>query len=587
MPLDALCLMPLAEEIRKTAEGAKIDKIQQPGKNELVLSLRGVGGARKLFISATSGRARVHFTESALENPQTPPMFCMLLRKHLAGARICAVSQPSMERMLDFELDTFDEMGIEAKKHLYVELISSNANVVLASGDGHIIDCLRRVEGDESGEKRRVLPGLFYRMPEPTGKSNPLLVTEDDLRSLWQAASPGKTFESWLLETFSGLSPLVCRELSQQICGDIGIHVCELSDEKRPTIPEMLWKFISRVKAGEFKPFMLSDSGKPFDFSCIPITQYGDRMECSVFESFSEMLDTFYLKREGQERARQRTQALTKTVKTLRDRTRRKLINQEKELTATQGRGRLREIGDIITANLHNMKTGLSSVRLSDFYSENCEEIDIKLDPLRTPQQNAAKYYKDYTKAKNAQQHLIQQIKIGERELHYLESVLDGLSRASAEKDVAEIRQELQRMGYLRAKSGGKREKVVRSKPLRFVSSSGFQILVGKNNTQNDELTFKTAGRFDLWLHTQKIHGSHVVVFLEGRELDGRTLEEAGILAAYFSQASAGQKVPVDYTLIKHVKKPPQAKPGMAVYTDYKTIFVTPDEKVVQALRVN
>ncbi|NLL46108.1 MAG: fibronectin/fibrinogen-binding protein [Clostridiales bacterium] len=587
MPLDALCLMPLTEEIRKAAQGARIDKIQQPGKNELVLSLRGAGGNKKLFISASSGRARVHFTESTLENPQTPPMFCMLLRKHLLGARICSVSQPPMERMLDFELDTFDEMRVEAKKHLYVELISSSANVVLTSGDGLIIDCLRRVEGDESGEKRRVLPGLFYRMPEPTGKYNPLLVTDGELCALWQAASPGKTVESWLLETFSGLSPLVCRELSQQLCGDIGLVICKLPAEKRSLMPEKLREFILRVKAGEFRPFMLSDSGKPFDFSCIPITQYGDRMECSVFESFSEMLDTFYSKRESQERARQRTQALTKTVKTLRDRTRKKLNNQRRELASTQGRERLREIGDIITANIHNMKTGLSSVRLNDFYSEDNREIEIKLDPLRSPQQNAAKYYKDYTKAKSAERHLTEQIEKGEAELHYLESVLDELSRASAEKDVVEIRQELQKMGYLRAKSGGKREKVVRSKPLRFISSSGFQILVGKNNTQNDELTFKTAGRFDLWLHTQKIHGSHVVVFLEGRELDDRTLEEAAILAAYFSQASEGQKVPVDYTLIKHVKKPPHAKPGMAVYTDYRTIFVTPDEKIVQALKVN
>lgn len=585
MPLDALCLMPLAEEIRKAAEGARIDKIQQPGKNELIFSIRGPSGAKRLFISIASGRARAHFTELSFENPQTPPMFCMLLRKHLTGARISSVTQPPMERMLVFELESYDELGVEAKKCLYIELITGSANVVLTNGDGLIIDCLRRVEGDDKGEKRRLLPGLFYKMPPPTDKRNLLLLTEEEVFSLWREANPGKTVDGWLLESFSGLSPLVCRELSQQFLGDIGLLIGELSAGEREAFPKKLCDFVSGIKAGNLKPHMLSDSGKPFDFSCMPITQYGNRMELCVFGSFSEMLDAFYSRRESEESARQRTQELVRTVKTLRDRRAKKLANQKEELKATLGRERLREIGDILMANLHNLKKGMSSVRLPDFYSEDNGEIEIRLDPLLTPQQNAAKYYKEYTKKKNAERHLTEQIEIGEAELVYLESVLDELSRATSERDVAEIRQELQRMGYIRAKSGRKKEKEVKSKPLRFVSSSGFQIFVGKNNTQNDELTFKTAGRFDLWLHTQKIHGSHVVVSSGGREVDDRTLEEAAVLAAYFSQASGGQKVPVDYTLVKNVKKPPHAKPGMAIYTDYRTIFVTPDEKLVQKLK--
>jgi len=579
--------MPLAEEIRKAAEGARIDKIQQPGKNELVFSIRGAAGTRKLFISASSGRARAHFTELAFENPQTPPMFCMLLRKHLAGARISAVIQPPMERMLVFEVDSYDEMGVESKKRIYVELISNSANVVLAGEDGIIIDCLRRVEGDEKGEKRRLLPGLFYRMPPPTDKHNLLALSEAELRALCSEANPGRTVEDWLLDSFAGLSPLVCREISQRFFGDIGLYIGELPPEDRQALPDKLWEFVTEIKAGKFTPCMLTDSGKPFDFSCMPIRQYGDRMEIVAFGSFSEMLDAFYSKRESEESARQRTQELVKLVKNLRDRRKKKLALQREELKATYGRERLREIGDILMANLHNMKKGMSTVRLNDFYSEDNAEIDIKLDPLLTPQQNAAKYYREYTKKKNAERHLTEQIEIGESELNYLESVLDELSRASGEKDVAEIRQELQRMGYIRVKSGGKKEKEIKSKPMRFVSSSGFQILVGKNNTQNDELTFKTADRFDMWLHTQKIHGSHVVVSSGGRQIDDRTLEEAAILAAYFSQASQGQKVPVDYTLIKNVKKPPHAKPGMAIYTDYKTIFVTPDEKVVNALKAD
>ncbi len=586
MPLDALCLMPLKNEIRAAAEGAKIDKVQQPGKNEIILSLRGIGMSRRLLISASSGRARVHFTDSFFENPQSPPMFCMLLRKHLTGARICSVTQPPMERMLDFELDTYDEMGVAAKKHLVVELIGGSPNIVLTSEDYLIIDCLRRVEGDVGAEKRGVLPGLYYRPPKASGKTNPLLAEYSELVSLWEGASCEKTVDGWLLDTFFGLSPLVCRELSNRFFGDIGLQIRELPYKKRSELPRLLFDFFESAKGGNLVPVMLTDSGKPFDFSCIPIDQYGSRMEQVKYTSFSEMLDAFYTKRDLHDNVRQRAQALTKIVKNLRDRRARKLAIQRKELKATLGRERLRELGDIITANLYRMEQGMRILRAEDFYSESNSEIEIKLDPLRSPQQNAAKYYKDYTRAKNANRHLEEQIKTGEIELEYLESVLDELTRVQGEKDIAEIRQELDRMGYLPSQKGGKKkEKEVRSKPLRFISSSGYTILAGKNNTQNDELTFRTADRFDIWLHTQKIHGSHVVIQSAGREIDEKTLEEAAIIAACCSQAASAQKVPVDYTLVKHVKKTPGAKPGMVIYTDYKTVFVTPDEKIIEALR--
>ena len=584
MPLDALSLIPLKNEICSVAEGAKIDKIQQPGKNEIIFSLRGIGVSRRLLVSASSGRARAHFTESAFENPQYPPMFCMLLRKHLVGARICSVTQPSMERLLDFELDAFDEMGIAAKKHLIVELIGNSANIVLTTDELLIIDCLRRIEGDMS-EKRRVLPGLYYRPPEPSGKNDPLLTTYLEIVSLWEGANSEKTVESWLLDTFFGISPLVCRELSQQLFGEIGLQICDIPAEKKAKMPEKLFSFFERVRSCDFEPIMLTDSGKPFDFSCTAITQYGSKMESVKFESFSEMLDAFYSKRDLQDSIQKRSQTLNRTVKSLRDRRARKLVNQREELKATYGRERLRELGDIITANLHLMQQGMATLTAADFYSEENSEIKIKLDPLRSPQQNAAKYYKDYSRAKKANMHLDQQISIGEIELSYLESVLDELTRVSGEKDIAEIRQELEKMGYLAAKKGGKKEKEVRSKPLRFLSSSGFTILVGKNNTQNDELTFRTAERFDMWLHTQKIHGSHVIILSSGAEIDEKTLEEAAMLAAYYSQAAGGGKVPVDYTIVKYVKKQTGAKPGMVIYTDYKTMLVSSDEKTVEALR--
>ena len=583
MPLDALSLMPLRDELAAVCVGARIDKIQQPGKNEILLSLRGTGVSRRLLVSAASGKARAHFTDASFENPQSPPMFCMLLRKHLAGARICSMTQPSMERMLDIELDTFDEMGVASKKHLIIELIGSSANIVLTAEDGIVIDCLRRVEG-EPGVKRSVLPGLFYRPPKASEKRDPMLAGKSEIAELWNGASRDKTFDAWLMDSFFGISPLVCRELSLRFFGDSSMRICDIA-EGTEELPERLFAFFDSVRRGEVTPTMLTDAGKPADFSCIPIMQYGLKMERTEFKSFSEMLDAFYTKRDIQDNVRQRAQTLIKTVKSMRDRRVRKLALQQEELKATYGRERLRELGDIITANLYRMEQGAKTLRAEDFYAEGSPEIEIKLDPLRSPQQNAAKYFKDYTKAKKANQHLQEQIKTGETERDYLESVLDELSRAQGERDIAEIRQELDRMGYLPQKKGGKREKEVRSRPLKFTSSTGFTILVGKNNTQNDELTFKSAERFDTWLHTQKIHGSHVIIKADGREVDDVTLNEAACIAACFSQASGAQKVPVDYTLIKYVKKPAGAKPGMAIYTDYKTLIVSADEKIIEKLK--
>ncbi len=584
MPLDALCLMPVADEIRKSAEGAKIDKIQQPGKNEIVFTLRGTGASRRLLVSASTGRARVHFTEMQFENPQQPPMFCMLLRKHLLGARIAAVTQPSMERVLNFELDVYDEMGVPGKSLLIIELIGASPNLILVAGDGRIVDCLRRSEGD-MGEKRGLMPGLFYRPPLPSDKKDPLLVSKDDIIRIWNAAFEEKTVDNWLLDTFFGISPLICRELSQRFFGDTSVLIAGLGRGEKAAFPEKLAEFFGEMKNGAFTPCMLSRAGKPYDFSCIPITQYGEKMERREFSSFSELLDFFYTERDIAESARQRTEALIKAVRNLRDRTKRRLANQEEELKATLGRDRLREIGDIITANLHSMRPGMSLLRANDFYSEDNAEIEIRLDPRLSPQQNAARYYKEYNKAKNAERRLTELIEAGGAELYYLESVLDELSRASGEKDVLEIRRELEKMGLLAPRPSSKKEKEIKSKPLRFISSTGFEILVGKNNTQNDELTFRTAERFDLWLHTQKIHGSHVVIMTGGKNADDRTIEEAAKLAALYSQASESQKVPVDYTLIKHVRKPPGAKPGMAVYSDYKTIYATPDRKLADELR--
>ena len=573
MPLDALCLTAVAEELRRAVVGGKIDKIYQPTRDEIVLFLRGQGENLKLLLSANPGHPRAHLTTLNRENPDKPPMFCMLLRKHLLGGRILELNQPTLERILDFKLETIDELGDRVERRLVLEAMGRSANLILLDGEGRILDCIRRIDGDLSKGQRQVLPGLFYRPPAPPAKQNPFLLDETELAAALDNPM-GKEPEKLLMDAFTGLSPLIARELVFRAGGEEGL-VREL-DKLQKTINEK-----------DFAPYLLVREGKAADFSFLPILQYGPETESIRQESFSALLDRFYERREAAERVKQRGQDLVKAVTNARDRTARKLANQEKEMAATLDREGLRQQGDIITSNLHRMEKGMSVLRAANFYDPEYQEIDIKLDPLLTPQQNAAKYYKDYNKAKKAEEMLTIQIEKGEKELEYLNSVLENIHLAEGERDLGEIRQELTETGYLRRpKTAAKREKKVAGKPMEFRSTAGLRISVGKNNSQNDQLTTKLAYKSDIWLHTQKIHGSHVILWLEGGEADAQSLTEAAILAATFSQAGDSTRVPVDYTPVKYVKKPAGARPGMVVYTTYQTAVVDPDQELAKRLRI-
>ena len=574
MPLDALCLTAVAGEVRAAVQGGKIDKIYQPTRDEVVLYIRGPAGNVRLLLSANPGHPRAHLTERNRENPEQPPMFCMLLRKHLQGARILELNQPPLERILDFRLETLDELGDRVERRLVLEAMGRSANLLLLDGEGRIVDCTRRVDGDLARGQRQLLPGLFYRQPPAVDKLNPFTLSPEELRLV--LANPlGKAWDKLLLDSFTGLSPLVARELAFRAGDDPEKLAVELE------------KLGIAVEENHFTPYLLVREGKPVDFTFLPVLQYGPETESIPRESFSALLDDFFSDRESAERVRQRGQDLVKSVTSARDRTARKLGNQARELEATKNRERLRELGDILTSNLHLMEKGMSTFRTMDFYDPEGGEVDIPLDPLLTPQQNAAKYYKEYNKAKTAEEMLTIQIEKGEKELEYLNSVLENIALAEGEKDLQEIRQELTETGYLRRpKTAAKRAKKVSGKPMEFRSSSGLRISVGKNNSQNDLLTTKLAYKSDIWLHTQKIHGSHVILWLEGGEADARSLTEAAQLAAYFSQARDGSKVPVDYTPVKYVKKPAGARPGMVVYTTYQTAVVEPDAELAKKLRV-
>ena len=573
MPLDAICLSALTKELSEKLAGAKIDKIQQPERDMILLALRGRGENLRLLIAAGTGNARVHLTKSAFENPAEPPMFCMLLRKHLTGARILSVSQPKYERVLKLELETRDELGVEGHKTLIAELIGRSANLILVDAEGRILDCLRRMDYGGDAE-RRMLPGMFYRDVPPQTKPALLETEPETVRAMIENADKTRPIDKWLLESFAGLSPLVCRELSFRCGGDWTL------------LPVLLDAFIESINAGELRPYLYFDGKKPADFSFMRLKQYGDALRCEEADSFSDMLDRFYTGRDKLEQQRRRGHELLKTVRTVRDRQQRKLNARYEELKKSEDREGVRKTAELITANLYRLKKGDSVLRCQDYYDPDCPEIEIRLDPLKTPQQNAAAMFKDYSTRKAAAEHLTTLIADGEAQLDYLNSVLELIGAAESEKDLADLRRELVDTGYIKASAGKKREKVKSQAPLRFVSTDGREILVGRSNLQNDELTTRLGRRTDYWLHTQKIHGSHVLIRCEGEPPSDKCIEEAAVIAAYYSQGRGGGKIPVDYTMLRFVRKPSGALPGKVIYTDYKTILVDSDEELVNKLRV-
>ena len=559
MPLDALCLSGVVHELQNALSGAKIDKIYQPGRDEVVLALRAPAGNVKLLLSANPSHPRAHLTQISRENPDKPPMFCMLLRKHLAGARLLELVQPPMERVVDLRLEALDELGDRVERRLVLEAMGRHSNLILLDGEGRIMDCLRRVDSDMSA-RRQVLPGLFYRLPPAQEKLDPSSLDRAALESALAAAPEESQADKWLLDTFGGLSPLICRELAFRAGGATDARLHQMGEGGRSRLLDELEGLLRSVQENSFTPVMLEKEGHPSDFTFQPISQYGPAVSCVPFPSFSALLDRFYEQRENQERVRQRGQDLIRSVTNARDRAARKIGLQEQELAATRDRERLRQFGDIITSNLHAMEKGMSRLTAADFYDPECPQIHIPLDPLLTPQQNAAKYYKEYNKAKTAESILTLQLEKGRRDLDYLNSVLEAIALAEGER--------------------------VASKPMEFRSSSGLRISVGKNNTQNDLLTTKQAFKSDLWFHTQKIHGSHVILWTEGGQPDLTSIQEAAQLAAWFSQGRESGKVAVDYTPVKYVKKPGGARPGMVVYTTYETAYVAPDGELARRLRV-
>ena len=572
MAFDAYFLTAVLSELKEKALGARVEKIHQPSRDTVIFHLRCESGREKLLIAANPAAPRLHLTTANPENPDQPPMFCMLLRKHLSGARLSEISQLPMERCVTFFFDCIDEMGYPVQKKLVVELMGRTCNIYLLGGDDRILDCLRRVGLDETA--RAALPGLNYQLPNPVEKADPMDFSAEDYVNLLDGVGADLLCDR-LMDKLGGLSPLICREAALFAAGDTDARVESLEIS---TVAEKLQLFFQEHLRHPAPYFYAQADGTPKQFAFCPIRQYGEYTQA---ESFTALLDGYYTLRDKKDAMRQKSQGLRKTVSNLCQRLKRKMAIQEKELTATFDRERLRQLGDIVTANIHKISRGQPMLEAEDFYDIEMKTISIPLSVTLSPQQNAAKYYKDYARMKTAEKELTHQLELGEQELNYLESVLEELNRADSDQALEEIRQELQAGGYVKADSSKKRMKQSKLPPLRFESTDGYPIYVGRNNRQNEELTFKLARKDDLWLHAQKVHGSHVIISCGGTTPPDNTITQAAQLAAYYAEKSVGQNLPVDVMPVKQVKKIPGGKPGMVIYHSYKTVIVNPYPDIV------
>ncbi len=572
MAFDAFYMSAVIDEIRQLLP-ARVDKLHQPSRDTVIIHLKGRENRAKLLLAANPAAPRLHLTAASPENPAEPPMFCMLLRKHLGGARLETITQLPMERAARFTFACIDEFGDPTTKHLVAELMGKTCNLYLLDREDRILDCLRRI-GLDSGAKRQALPGLYYQPPEKVEKLDPLALAKDDYVNLLSGNGPDILADR-LMDALGGLSPLICREAALYAAGAVDAR---LEGQDIPALAQKVSDFFAENLRHPRPSYYAQSDGTPKQFAFCPIRQYGS---CNLAESFSSLLDLYYTVRDQKDSMRQKSQGLRKAVSNLCQRLERKLAIQHKELTATYDRERLRQLGDILTANIHRIQKGQTMVEVEDFYDEDMKTIQVAISPILSPQQNAAKFYKDYTRMKNAEKELTKQMDLGRQELSYLRSVLEELNRAASEQELEEIRRELQEGGYVKADSAKKRIKTAKLPPMHFVSTDGVDIYVGRNNKQNEDLTFRMARKDDLWLHASKVHGSHVIIACAGVTPPDNTITQAAQLAAHYAETAGGQNIPVDVTPVKQVKKIPNGKPGMVIYHQYRTVIVNPYPDIV------
>lgn len=582
MALDGAFLYAVKQEL-DVLIGGRIDKIYQPSREEIIVSIRTRQGGFKLLISASASSARIHITQMNVDNPMTPPMFCMLLRKHLGGGKLSAIRQDGLERIIYLDFECINELGDIVTVTLACEIMGKYSNIIVINNEGKIIDSIKRVDGDMSRE-RIVLPGMPYEFPPRDDRISFVDSDEETIRSTVSNLKNAELSKA-LISAFEGISPVLAREWAYYTGKGKELNGAEMSSDE---IDRLVFVIMMSKKAliGNDCRFttVTNKEGLLKDFSFIRLNQYGNLMITKEHTSACELLDYFYAQRDRTARLKQRANDLFRLLMNTTERITKRIANQKNELKDCEKKEDMKLKGDLLSANIYRLQKGDKKAVLENFYDESCPQIEIKLDSRLTPSQNAQKYYSEYRKSLTAEKKLAEQIALGEEELKYIDSVFDSLTRANTENEVNELRLELAEQGYIRAvRLKGKPPKS--NPPAEYLSSDGYTILLGRNNKQNDKLTLKTAAKTDIWLHTHNIPGSHAIIVTNGETPPDSTIEEAAIIAAVNSKAKDSSQVPVDYCLVKFVKKPVGAKPGMVIFTNNKTLYVTPDKEFEERLK--
>ncbi|MBR6728895.1 MAG: NFACT family protein [Clostridia bacterium] len=578
MALDGLVIRALAQELNTKLKDARLDKIYQPETDELLLAFHGPNGAYKITLSANSSIPRVAITEHNKENPTIAPMFCMLLRKHLGAAHVTGVRQPGLERMLFLDLETRNELGDLVQKSLIIEIMGRHSNIILMDENGRIADSIKRIDFSVSS-KRQILPGLAYEMPPAQNKTNPLDCTLEDFVKALSNLPENTLLSRLIVERFQGISPLIVRELLFRAFGETEMPSQNLDYTHLLDLATVMHRLFSEITSGSFSPCLLIDaaSKRLMEFSAVAISQYGAAAIAEEQESMGRLVTDFYHEKDKKERMTRRSAHLTKVVSSNLERCAKKLQVQTAELADTEKREIWRQYGELITANMYQMEKGLEHISVQNYFDESLPMVVIPLDSTLSPSANAQRYYKKYNKAKTAHAELLRQMDLAQQELSYLESVEEALSRAETSQELAQIGDELAAQGYIRTPKDNRRKKENPVTPDSYKTTDGFMLLAGKNNKQNDYVTCKLAHNKDLWFHAKNIPGSHVVLKFEpDRPFTNEAITQAAALAAMLSKAKSAEKVPVDYTEIKYVKKPAGAKPGFVIYTTNETAYVNP-----------
>lgn len=570
MAIDGLFLHFIKEEIKEFAVGAKVDKLYLPTRHELVILLRTRTQTRRLFVSVSGNAPRINFTRFTPENPANPPMLCMLLRKQLCGAAVTDVRQLGYDRVLFIDFDATNEIGDRVKRTLVVEIMAQYSNCILLDENGVIIDALKRIDASKSSF-REILPQRTYELPPQQDKLNPEEATEEEiLRKVLSFTD--KKLSSAILSSVSGVSPLTAKEIAYRVTlSDPEIN--KLSDGVKQRLLHELAVLRGYIENGAEPCYVVSDTGEPVEFSFMPLTSLSLRGKLVAEESLSDILDFFFVEREKLLRAKSKAEDLFKTVSNLIERTSKKINNLREELLQAEDAETKRIYAELINANLYSLQKGSSEYEVADYYND-YKMTKIPAAEHLSPAQNAQRYYKEYRKAQTAKKVLAQQIEAASADLEYLETVRDELSRAETERELNEIRTELSGAGFLKSKTGTKNKKNAPMKPLEFISPNGSRVLVGRNNTQNDALTFKISSKNDIWFHAKKAPGSHVVLVCSEKEPLPEDIEFAAGVAAWYSSVRERGSVEVDYTKVRNIKKPPASRPGFVIYHVYSTLYV-------------